>query len=120
MPYYIGVLPYTSKRELFQSRQEPTAKTCGGRYACAIGPFKTKRGAEFMLANPMCQHVDDAERLSREFVLWGVHQTHSPFPMKLNSGTRRECEAASKTRAADGWIGLRVVQAKQGYSLASV
>jgi len=52
--------------------EEPTFKNAGYRYAAVIGPFKTKRAAlwteKYGHNNPHFQHVQDAERLSREAI----------------------------------------------------
>ncbi len=63
MPYYVGISaekPY----EKFKSEKEPTRESHGEKHAAVIGPFKTKRGAEFMekhgKGNPHIQHVADA------------------------------------------------------------
>ncbi len=65
-------------REVFKCEYEPTTETHGDRYIYVIGPFKTQRGAYYMARkgenNPLCQHVDDAERLAKledpKEVLW--------------------------------------------------
>lgn len=53
----------------FRSEVKPTHTTHGNLYNYVIGPFKTKRGAKFMVDygrnNPHCQTVDDAERLGK-------------------------------------------------------
>ena len=48
--------------EIFHSPYMPTQKEYGSTYFAVIGPFRTKRGALYMCANPMCQSVQDAER----------------------------------------------------------
>lgn len=57
------------KRELFRSKTTPTQSTHGSRFSAVIGPFRTKKGAEFMrdhgTNNPHCQSVADAERLAK-------------------------------------------------------
>jgi|TARA_R110000824_G_scaffold394637_1_gene594614 hypothetical protein len=57
------------KREVFKAETTPTPTTHGERYYAVIGPFRTRRGADFMAqhgeANPHCQNVADAERLAR-------------------------------------------------------
>lgn len=64
---YVGILPLTSAREVFTMRAKPTADNC--KYAAVIGPFRTRKGAEFMARNgfnnPHCQGVADAERLAK-------------------------------------------------------
>ena len=55
-------------REVFPSLTVPTEETTFGRYLYAIGPFRTKRGAEFMarqVNNPHCVTVQQAEKLAR-------------------------------------------------------
>ena len=56
-------------RELFRAEETPT-KQSHPQYAGVIGPFRTKRGAEFMRKcgrnNPHCQTVADAERLAKD------------------------------------------------------
>ncbi len=62
---YVGVNRYG--REVFNSATVPTEQSHGHLYGATIGPFRTRRGAEFMAANgnnPHCQSVADAERLS--------------------------------------------------------
>lgn len=57
-------------REVFRSALTPTEDTHGDRYYAAIGPFRTRRGAEFMATcgrdNPHCRYVADAERIARK------------------------------------------------------
>jgi len=64
--YYIGHNKGT--RHLFYSDSPVTEQTHGHLYAAVIGPFRTKRGALFMLEcggnNPHCRSVADAERLA--------------------------------------------------------
>lgn len=56
-------------RNVFACQSIPTESSHGHLYQCCIGPFVTKRGAEFMCkfgrGNPHCQSVHDAEKLSR-------------------------------------------------------
>jgi hypothetical protein len=66
---YVGASRlFTSQRSVFHSDSEPTAET-HPQYAYVIGPFRTKRAAEFMrdfgANNPHCQCVADAERLAK-------------------------------------------------------
>lgn len=69
---YVGVRHVypTNQREVFRAEHSPTVETHGKDYVYVIGPFRTMAGARFMAEfgsnNPHCQHVDDAERLSRE------------------------------------------------------
>ena len=59
-----------AKREIFRSSVKPTEQT-HPQYAAVIGPFRTKRGALFMVQhshnNPHCQTVGDAERLAAKY-----------------------------------------------------
>jgi hypothetical protein len=55
--------------EVFRFNAEPTAATHGSRYSHVVGPFRTVRGARFMVSfgqnNPHCRCVGDAERLAQ-------------------------------------------------------
>jgi hypothetical protein len=66
--FYVGVKS-TLSREVFSSLPVPTEETILGRYLYAIGPFRTKRGAEFMAKhganNPHCVTVQQAEKLAK-------------------------------------------------------
>ncbi len=57
--------------ETFKSQNEPTQESHGKQYLAVIGPFITKRGADFMAkhgkGNPHLQHVDDAERIAKQY-----------------------------------------------------
>jgi hypothetical protein len=52
----------------FSHKETPTYESHGSLYYAVIGPFRTKRGQEFMAKygqnNPRCLCVADAERLS--------------------------------------------------------
>ncbi len=65
--FYVGC-KVGGSRELIRYHKQPTAITHGHQYLAVIGPFRTKRGAEFMRdygqGNPHCQCVRDAERLA--------------------------------------------------------
>ena len=71
--YYIGIGSTKGTgaevRELFRCAFTPTETTHGKLYHYVVGPFRTKRGAEFMRQhghnNPHCVTVWDAERLAR-------------------------------------------------------
>jgi hypothetical protein len=69
MKNYVGM---TSKKpwKVFKSDTTPTVTSHGHLYNGVIGPFRTKRGAEFMrdhgAGNPHCQCVADAERLAKK------------------------------------------------------
>lgn len=52
--------------EVFKSIEEPTRITHGDKYGFTIGPFRTKRGAEYMRDNPFCGHVNVAEARAKE------------------------------------------------------
>lgn len=55
--------------EAFPAESTPTEDSHGNRFACTIGPFVTRRGAEYMAkygrANPHCRCVAEAERLAK-------------------------------------------------------
>lgn len=63
---YVGVTNF-GNRSVFREVEEPTAKS-HPHLAIVIGPFRTMRGAKFMLKhgldNPHCRTVADAERLA--------------------------------------------------------
>ena len=67
---YVGIGP-DGNRKVFRSASKPEAETHGSIYSAVIGPFRTVRGAEFMVkfgaGNPHCQTVADAERLASEY-----------------------------------------------------
>lgn len=85
--FYVGCragAPY----EVFKADAEPTEKTHGHLYAAVIGPFDTKRGAEFMAkygnGNPHCRCVADAERLAKDYEYGKlINKSHE----RLASGT---------------------------------
>lgn len=57
--------------EVFVCEQVPTETSHGNQYAFVIGPFRTRRGAEYMAAyggdgNPHCITVADAEKLAKK------------------------------------------------------
>ena len=64
---YVGCNAGT--REVFHAANVPTFETHGEKYAAVIGPFRTRRGADFMAqygaGNPHCQCVAQAEKLAR-------------------------------------------------------
>lgn len=68
--FYVGC-GSKGKREVFKSEKEPTFDSHSHIYYAVIGPFRTKRGAEFMRdhgkGNPHCQTVAQAERLAKKF-----------------------------------------------------
>lgn len=65
---YVGCNPGTL--EVFRAAATPTEATHGHLYAAVIGPFASKRGAQFMAAygrnNPHLQTVGDAERIAQQ------------------------------------------------------
>ncbi len=67
MNYYCGMK--SNGREVFRCAQTPTRTTHGAHYWAVIGPFRTKRGAQFMADygrnNPHLQTVADAERIAK-------------------------------------------------------
>lgn len=62
--WYVGC--NGAERATFKATSTPTRESHGGTYAAVIGPFVTRRGAEYMARhggdNPLLQHVNDAER----------------------------------------------------------
>lgn len=58
-------------RAMFRSATEPTQATHGRRFAAVVGPFKTVRGCKAMihfgLNNPHMRHVNDAERIGKQY-----------------------------------------------------
>ena len=68
--FYVGC-KYPNPREVFKSESLPLYSTHGDRYSACIGPFRTKRGAEFMAkyreSNPHLCHVNDAERIAKKY-----------------------------------------------------
>lgn len=64
---YVGLVK-GGKREIISHHIQPTAASHGASYYAMIGPFRTRKGAEFMrdngAGNPHCQTVSDAERLA--------------------------------------------------------
>jgi hypothetical protein len=63
--FHVGARNEDGKKEVFKSVETPTRMSHGHLYGYSIGPFKTKRGAEYMRDNPMCQTVGDAERKAK-------------------------------------------------------
>jgi hypothetical protein len=69
--YYVGCK--VGPREVFRYHETPSLVSHGGVYSAVIGPFRTKRGAEWMadsqrgLGNPHCRTVADAERLAKKY-----------------------------------------------------
>ena len=65
--FYVGIK--SNLREVFSSLPVPSEETTFGRYLYAIGPFRTKYGAEFMarhgVNNPHCVTVQQAEKLAK-------------------------------------------------------
>jgi hypothetical protein len=58
-------------REIFRSETEPTLESHGDKYLAVIGPFRTMRGARFLVehgrGNPHIQQVSDAERIAKYY-----------------------------------------------------
>lgn len=65
---YIGIR-LGGVREVIRATAEPTERSHGAKFICAIGPFDTMRAARFMRdygrGNPHCLTVADAEQLAR-------------------------------------------------------
>jgi hypothetical protein len=81
---YVGLRADGKGREVFRSATTPVAEPhpdthLGPIYSAVIGPFRTRRGAEFMAKfganNPHCQTVADAERLAAQYVPTVSEQT---------------------------------------------
>ena len=72
--YYVGLKD--GKREVFISIVAPTEKTHGYVYTAVIGPFQTRRGAQFMAAyganNPHLQTVAEAEKHAKRAAINGL------------------------------------------------
>lgn len=63
---WVGIKGNT--RTVFRFAGEPTGEACP-QFACAVGPFRTRRGADYLArhggnGNPQIQCVRDAERLA--------------------------------------------------------
>lgn len=67
--FYVGYRIDTGKREVFKSASEPTEASHGHIYASCVGPFKTKRAAEFLEAygsgNPHLTDVGTIEKIAK-------------------------------------------------------
>ena len=67
------------KREVFRNADTPTTASHGDKYFAVIGPFRTRRGADFMArhgqGNPHCRCVSEAERLAKKYTPKGWDQT---------------------------------------------
>lgn len=61
--YYVGLKG--RKREVFKSIETPIYATHGHLYGASIGPFYTKRGAEYMAKHPHCVDVRTAEQTAK-------------------------------------------------------
>lgn len=64
---YVGLV-IGGGREVFRSVEVPTTESHGNLYGAVIGPFRTRRGADFMArhgaGNPHCRCVWEAEKLA--------------------------------------------------------
>lgn len=68
--YFVGIYcDGAARRKVFTFDGTPTEQTHGDQFAAVIGPFRTKRGAQFMAdygrGNPHCVCVSDAEQLAK-------------------------------------------------------
>jgi len=58
-------------REVFRNADTPTFDSHGHLYGAVIGPFRTRRGADFMAkygyGNPHCRCVSEAEKLAKRY-----------------------------------------------------
>lgn len=70
--YFVGLDGMDGARVIFNriDNQTPMRKDYP-EYNAVIGPFRTKRGAKFMLkfgqGNPHCRNVSDAEKLGKKY-----------------------------------------------------
>jgi hypothetical protein len=39
-----------------------------------------------------------------EFVLWGYHPAHGPSPIKVASGSLKDCQRSERQRQGEGWL----------------
>lgn len=55
--------------KIFRPKTTPTFKSHGHLYTCSVGPFRTIRGARYMVRygenNPHCRCVQEAEKLAK-------------------------------------------------------
>lgn len=70
--YYLGLNAIDGARVIFSRSDNRTPEREEyPAYNAVVGPFRTKRGAKFMLkfgqGNPHCRCVADAERLGRKY-----------------------------------------------------
>jgi len=69
--YYVGIRPEGTRHVFYMAVVQPTQELCP-QYSSVIGPFRTKRGAQFMATyganNPHVQCVRDAERIAKSMV----------------------------------------------------
>jgi len=65
--WYVGEHPKEGKREAFESDVAPTQESHGQKYPAVTGPFRTRRGADWHVANPGHQqnHVLDIEEAAK-------------------------------------------------------
>ena len=61
--FYVGEKNKT--REMFSYAETPTKKT-HPQYQAVVGPFKTKRAAEYLVDNPHISSVREAEKAENE------------------------------------------------------
>lgn len=68
--FYVGMRAY-APWEVFKSIVVPISSTHGHLYNAVMGPFRTRRAAEFTAkygrGNPHIRHVNDAERIARRY-----------------------------------------------------
>ena len=67
LKYYVGYAYYTGRPSVFRSVETPQQGE--SLFASVTGPFRTKRGADFMAKhgrnNPHCRSVAEAEHCAR-------------------------------------------------------
>lgn len=70
---YVGHVKGTMQGDVFRSETTPTRETHGQKYLAVVGPFRTRRAADWLADpvkgrfNPHCRCVADAERLAKKY-----------------------------------------------------
>lgn len=60
--FFVGIANKGATRTVFRASSTPTQESHGHLYGYAVGPFDTKRGAEYFASHHLCAGVYDAER----------------------------------------------------------
>ena len=100
--YYVGHMKGdAANTEVFTSAQTPTEQTHGAKYGAVTGPFRTKRGAEFMHKhghnNPHCLSVADAERIA-------ASSDGGEYPPRKIEGRVREEHAGPAEKGYEAYL----------------